>query len=72
MNTRHFIENDIRNFEGLKTGDMVRVYHHYPIQATTITGVGSGVKLISDHSNGGLTEEEIRFIASKGYTARTD
>lgn len=66
------IENDVSFFEGLETGDTVRVYHHYPIEVTTITGVGSGVKLISDHSNGGLTEEEIQFIASKGYTVRTD
>ena len=66
------IENDISFFDGLETGDMVRVYHHYPIQVTTITGVGSGVKLISDNSNGGLTEEEIQFIASKGYTVKTD
>ena len=66
------IENDISNFDGLKTGDTVRVYHQYPIQSTTITTIGNGVKLISDNSNGGLTEEEIKFIESKGYTVKTD
>ena len=66
------IENDISNFDGLKTGDTVRVYHRYPIQSTTITTIGNGVKLISDNSNGGLTEEEIKFIESKGYTVKTD
>ena len=66
------IENDISNFDGLKTGDTVRVYHQYLIQSTTITTIGNGVKLISDNSNGGLTEEEIKFIESKGYTVKTD
>ena len=66
------IENDISNFDGLKTGDMVRVYHHYPIQTTTITTIGNGVKLISDNSNEGLTEEEIKFIEEKGYTVKFD
>ena len=56
------IENDISNFDGLKTGDTVRVYHRYPIQSTTITTIGNGVKLISDNSNDGLTEDEIKFI----------
>ena len=64
------IENDISNFDGLKTGDTVRVYHQYPIQSTTITTIGNGVKLISDNSNGGLTEEEIKFIEEKGYTIK--
>ena len=66
------IENDISNFNGIKTGDTVRVYHQYPIQSTTITTIGNGVKLISDNSNRGLTEEEIKFIESKGYTVKTD
>lgn len=66
------IENDISNFEGLETGDTVRVYHHYPIQSNAITAIGSGVKFISDNSNGGLTEEEIKFIEEKGYTVKFD
>ena len=66
------IENDVSNFEGLETGDTVRVYHQYPIQSTTVTTIGNGVKLISDNSNGGLTEEEIKFIEEKGYTVKFD
>ncbi len=64
------IANDIRNFEGFETGDMVRIYHQYPIQSNVITAQGSAVKLISDNANGGLTEEDIAFIESKGYTVK--
>ena len=65
------ISSDI-TYDGFETGDIVRIYHHYPIQLTTITGVGSGIKLIYDNSNVGLTEEEIKFIEEKGYTVKKD
>lgn len=64
------IDNDASNFEGLKTGDLVRIYHQYPISSNAIAVIGGGVKLISDSSNGGLTEEDITFVESKGYTVK--
>ncbi|MBQ8848969.1 MAG: hypothetical protein IJ011_01390 [Clostridia bacterium] len=64
------IDNDIQNFEGIKTGDTVRIYHQYPISNNTISALGNAVKLISDSSTNGLTEEELKFIEEKGYTLK--
>ena len=51
---------------------LVSVFHKDGLDEIIKSLHANGVKLISDNSNGGLTEEEIKFIEEKGYTVKFD
>ncbi len=63
------VTHDNSTLEGMSSGDIVRFYHATPVYTTTITTVADASILIEDGTAADLTENEIAFIESQGYTA---
>ena len=59
-------------FENIKIGDTVKLYHPYPINSSTITVQREAIEAVFDSISKVLTEEDIKFIESKGYTVKND
>ena len=51
-----------------ETGDVVRIYHAYPIHEQSISVLDEAWTFISEASE--LTAEELAFIGAKGYTVK--
>lgn len=61
------IEAPAEEFE-IVTGKRIRVYHTNLINDSSVAVVADTKSYVTDDSAQGLTEEEIAFIESKGYT----
>lgn len=61
------IPPDENMFDGLKTGDRVRVYYEYPFAAGTVTVQVNGLVFISEGTIEDFTDAEKNFIANSGY-----
>ena len=71
-NTKHLINiipssTDLLN--GIKTGDTVKLYHSSAVPLTAApTLVADGVVIIDKEAHTSLSEEDIAFIQSQGYS----
>ena len=64
------ISGDDSWFESLETGELLRIWHAYPITAQLITVQSDAQAHLSNGENNGLTDAEIAFIELKGYTVK--
>ena len=64
------VPSDTNVFDDVEMGESIRIYHTYPITAQTITVLSDAQALLLTGVSEGLTEEDIAFIESKGYTAK--
>lgn len=71
-NVMHLINivMDSKELSGASTGDNIIIYHTTPLSSNTITINADAIKFISDNSVNSLTDEELSFILSKGYTIK--
>lgn len=61
------IPPDENMFDGLETGDRVRVYYEYPFAAGAVTVQVNGWVFISEGTIVDFTDAEIDFISQSGY-----
>ena len=57
-------------FEGLDTGDVVRVYYEYPFASSVISAQIEGAVKLSDGSFEDFSEAEKNYIADRGYAIK--
>ena len=65
------VPSDTNLFDGVEMGEVIRIYHTYPINAQTITVLSDAQAFTSNDTCKGLTEEEVKFIEEKGYTVKS-
>ena len=66
------VPSDTNLFDGVEMGETIRIYHTYPVNAQTITILSDAQAYTTSDESDGLTDEEIEFIESKGYTIKKD
>ncbi len=66
------ISHPIDTLAGMETGDTVRVYHEAPVTGTFASEVINGAVLVAEGSPESLTQEDIDYITSEGYTLKTE
>ena len=57
-------------FEGLDTGDVVRVYYEYPFASSVISAQIEGAVKLADGSFEDFSEAEKSYIADRGYAIK--